>query len=109
MTREDRAEWAGTFCLALLLAVMMLACAWLHAWGRRPPPDPIGATPVVIERLAPGETMWDLSREYAPDYDPRDWIGRCIEVNGWSAGVPNLPAGEPFVVVDWTGGQHDAR
>jgi LysM repeat protein len=34
---------------------------------------------VVVE---PGETLWQIARDIAPDVDPRITVGRIIEING---------------------------
>jgi LysM repeat protein len=45
------------------------------------------ATETVSVNVAPGETLWSLANEFAPDRDPRDVVAEIVELNGLGSSV----------------------
>ncbi|WP_199433378.1 LysM peptidoglycan-binding domain-containing protein [Qaidamihabitans albus] len=50
----------------------------------------------VLVPVAPGETLWDVAVEFAPDSDPGAVVERIEELNGLSG--PAVEAGTPLLV-----------
>lgn len=50
----------------------------------------------VLVSVAPGQSLWDLAAEYAPDSDPRDVVERIQTLNELSSGA--VAAGYPLAV-----------
>jgi len=61
--------------LTLVAALLGLGASAVKAGQQGP------SKPVWSHVVAPGETLWDLSRSAAPSKDPRETVDRLIEAN----------------------------
>ncbi len=91
---------AGTTALAVVVTVLVLALSSVFApeamAGADTPTLPPGSTAVEVV-VAPGDTLWELSRIYAPDRDPREVVADIVRINGLDGGT-DLAAGARILV-----------
>jgi nucleoid-associated protein YgaU len=79
LTRRGRLVVLGLFVLALLV----FAGAGRLA-GRADAADPAGATTGPVAEswvVQPGETLWAIAEQVAPEVDPRETVARIVELN----------------------------
>ena len=80
--------------------VALLLAAWI-ALDQVAPAPPLALTGrAKIERLAAGDTLWDLSATYAGRFDRHQWCSQVKLVNGFTDSTI-LPADRLIVVEDW--------
>ncbi len=85
LTRRGRVLLAGV-PLVLLVAALVFLASSMTAPARAG--DEVGqATETVRVNVAPGETLWSLANEFAPDRDPRDVVSEIVELNGLGSSV----------------------
>lgn len=77
--------------VAVALAVLMLVGSPAESTGA--PHHPTAVT-VVVE---PGQTLWDIAQEVAPDEDPRVVIADILDLNALTD-AGSIRAGQPLYV-----------
>jgi Tfp pilus assembly protein FimV len=96
--------------LAALVAVLVLALAvvaavqsvtWLADVGGSPAPEVLDSGPVEpvtgqVYVVQPGDTLWSIAAEIAPDRDPRAVVDALREANGGGAA---LEVGQRLTIV----------
>jgi Tfp pilus assembly protein FimV len=75
--------------VALGVLVMLVAIGSLLVAGQSAEAgSEVGRSPVVQRIVLPGETLWQIAGEVAPDVDRRETIATIVELNSLdSAGV----------------------
>lgn len=72
---------ARTVIIALALAVTLGVAIFGHiSSSQASSAQPVRTTSIVI--VQPGQTMWGLAQQIAPNDDPRDTIARIVDLNG---------------------------
>jgi LysM repeat protein len=79
LTRRGRLVLTGMIAAGLLLS--MLAAVLLLDRVALAGPESGAAIPVSYHVVAPGETLWQLAGEVAPDADRRETVARIRELN----------------------------
>ena len=74
--------------LTAAAALTMLGFFTAPAMASNGEPD---VTRTVQVSVGPGESLWGLAQEYAPDRDPRDVVADMMELN--NLGDDRIPAG----------------
>jgi Tfp pilus assembly protein FimV len=90
--RRRLAALVAAIVLALAVAASVQVVTWLADVGRSPAPealDPAAAEPVAGEVyvVQPGDTLWSIAAEIAPDRDPRAVVDALREANGGGAAL----------------------
>lgn len=85
LTRRGRLLLVG-------LPMMLMAAALLMFTGFFTAPAQAadqggGETQTVSVNVGPGETIWALATEFAPERDPRDVVAEIVELNGLGTSV----------------------
>lgn len=78
--RTDRAvTLAVVLVLIVILLVLLMRPSGASLAGS-------GQAPVYVEHVvAPGETLWSISRHYRPDADPREIVWMIQDASGCTA------------------------
>jgi hypothetical protein len=85
LTRRGRVLLAGV-PLVLLVAALVLLAASMTAPAKAG--DDAGQPAETVSvNVAPGETLWSLANEFAPDRDPREVVSEIVELNGLGSSV----------------------
>lgn len=84
--------------LALALAVQIVG--WVADVEGSPSPEPLDTTPAGLVAgqeyvVQPGDTLWSIAAEIAPDRDPRAVVDALREANGG----PDLEVGDRLTLV----------
>ena len=81
---------ALTLMLAGLSSVADAAFGLLETGADRTPSAAVaeGDGPVAVHLVQPGETLWEIAAEVAPDRDPRAVVDELIELNGSASITP---------------------
>ncbi|MHA7263382.1 LysM peptidoglycan-binding domain-containing protein [Arthrobacter sp. TMN-37] len=90
LTRRGRVLLVGV-PLVLLAASLVLLAASMTAPAKAGS-DTAQPADTVSVNVAPGETLWSLAGEFAPDRDPRDVVSEIVELNG--LGSSTVQAGQ---------------
>jgi len=77
ITRRGRAVLMTLIAIPIVLAALFFALNGGGAIAGNGPSIPLEQ--VTIE---PGQTLWGLAEEYAPDSDPRDFVADVVNLNG---------------------------
>lgn len=89
LTRRGRLVLIGLpAMLTAAAALTMLGFFTAPAMASNGEPD---VTRTVQVSVGPGESLWGLAQEYAPDRDPRDVVADMMELN--NLGDDRIPAG----------------
>ncbi len=80
----------------VLLALAAVLAGVLAGGGVASGSDRASPLPVVHHVVTPGETLWDIAGQVAPEADPRDAVLRIIEANGLADA--NVRAGTRLVI-----------
>jgi hypothetical protein len=89
---------ALTLMLAGLSTIADAAFGLLETTADRTPSAAVAAgdAPVAVHLVQPGETLWDIAAEVAPNRDPRAVVDELVELNGSASITPGqrllLPA-----------------
>ena len=102
-TRVRRRRLAALVAALLLVLVVIVAvqvAAWLIDVGGSPAPEPLDsgrARPVAGQEyvVQPGDTLWSIATEIAPDRDPRAVVDALRDANGG----PALEVGDRLTIV----------
>jgi Tfp pilus assembly protein FimV len=99
--RRRLAALVAALVLALAVAGAVQAAVWLADVGSSPAPEALD--PGTAQRVAgqvyvvqPGDTLWSIAAEIAPDRDPRAVVDALREANG---GGVALEAGQRLTIV----------
>lgn len=85
VTFMRRRLMAAVAATALLVAVILLAGAALAGTaGGGNPSAAAGATSSQVHVVQPGDTLWSIAAQAAPDTDVRVTVDRIAELNGGS-------------------------
>jgi hypothetical protein len=84
--------------LAAVLAVQLVG--WVSDVDGSPSPEPLDVTPRGLVAgqeyvVQPGDTLWSIATEIAPDRDPRAVVDALREANGG----PKLEVGDRLILV----------
>ena len=84
--------------LAAVLAVQLVG--WVSDVDGSPSPEPLDVTPRGLVAgheyvVQPGDTLWSIATEIAPDRDPRAVVDALREANGG----PELEVGDRLILV----------
>jgi hypothetical protein len=98
--RRRLAVLIAVLVLAVVVAVAVQVAAWLVDVGGSPSPEPLDGgrgAPVAGEQyvVQPGDTLWSIAAEIAPDRDPRPIVDALRAANGG----PELEVGERLSIV----------
>jgi LysM domain len=95
--RRRRLAVLIAFVVAVLLAVALAVqvIGWIADVDSSPSPEPLDGSPrgLVAGReyiVQPGDTLWSIASEIAPDRDPREVVDALREANGG----PELEVGD---------------
>lgn len=81
--------------IALAAAALILLGAFLTSQAQAGESAP-ASSPTVEVNVSPGETLWDLAVQYAPERDPRDVVAEMVELNDLHG--PIVQAGQSISV-----------
>jgi len=76
ITRRGRAVLMTLIALPIVAAAMMFA---LNGGGAIAGNGP--SVPLEHVTIEPGQTLWGLAEEYAPNTDPRDFVADVVSLN----------------------------
>ncbi len=79
LTRRGRLLLVG-LPIALGVIALILLGAFLTSQARAGETSP-SSTATVEVSVVPGETLWDLAVQHAPERDPRDVVAEMVELN----------------------------
>jgi hypothetical protein len=79
LTRRGRLLLVG-LPIALGVIALILLGAFLTSQARAGEASP-SSTATVEVSVVPGETLWDLAVQHAPERDPRDVVAEMVELN----------------------------
>jgi hypothetical protein len=104
--RATRVRRRRLVALVALVAVVLLATAlavqvvaWVADVEGSPSPEPLDGTPQGLGAgqeyvVQPGDTLWSIATEIAPDRDPRAVVDALREANGG----PELEVGDRLIL-----------
>jgi LysM repeat protein len=78
--------------VVLLMLLLMTVAALGLARGASAADGPVPRVTVVTHVVLPGETLWGIAQQVAPDDDPRDTVARIVEFNAMTS--PAVQAGQ---------------
>ena len=81
LTRRGRVV---VWLVSVLALAALVVAGVLLAGGTAQASRPTKAMPVEYHVLMPGETLWGLAAQVAPNADPRDVVAQIIELNSLS-------------------------
>jgi hypothetical protein len=85
LTRRGRFVLVGLPTVLLVALVLMLGVSLTsQAKAAVTGPSP---TETISISVGPGETLWGIAEEFAPDRDPRDFVAELVELNGLGSSV----------------------
>ncbi|HZM32439.1 MAG TPA: LysM domain-containing protein [Acidimicrobiales bacterium] len=95
------AALVAALALGLAVAAAVETVAWLADVGGSPAPEALdagAAQPVAgqVYVVQPGDTLWSIAAEIAPDRDPRAVVDALREANGGGAA---LEVGQRLTIV----------
>ncbi len=96
----DQAEMRLTRLGRLVLTIALVAVALAVLMLVGSPAESTGAThhpPAVTVVVEPGQTLWDIAQEVAPDEDPRVVIADILDLNALTD-AGSIRAGQPLYV-----------
>ena len=70
--QRERPRWKRAIMLALV--ALVLICSPLFAWSVSRPDSVVPVARVVVR---PGDTLWDIAREYGPAHDRANLVERA--------------------------------
>ncbi|MGV8883967.1 MAG: hypothetical protein ACOH1T_00065 [Microbacteriaceae bacterium] len=82
LTRRGRVVFTSLAAIPVVIAAMVFA---LNGGGAIATSD--GGQPLEQIVVLPGDSLWQLAEEYAPDADPRDFIADVESLNAIGAGL----------------------
>jgi len=99
--RRRLAALVAALALGLAVAAAVETVAWLADVGGSPAPEALdagAAQPVAgqVYVVQPGDTLWSIAAEIAPDRDPRAVVDALREANGGGAA---LEVGQRLTIV----------
>ena len=98
LTRRGRVVLIG-IPLVLLAALLLLLAGFLNAPAKAADSSTdLTLTPTVSVTVQPGESLWGIAAEAAPERDARDVIADIVQLNNLSGGTV-LPGQQLFVPV----------
>jgi hypothetical protein len=77
----------GRVVVVAFLVLVALASSFLGLRNASVATSRQGRPPYRTVVVQPGQTLWDVAREAAPGADPRDTVGRIMEVNDLSSAL----------------------
>ena len=80
-TASVRLTRRGRLVLVLLFAALVLAVLVLVGPNSTAVPDDAKLEPVRTVQVQPGQTVWDIARQVAPDEDPRLVVDAIVDLN----------------------------
>lgn len=78
--RPQESRRSGLARLAACVAVTLAVVGGLGWLGQAPSPEVPAET--AVARVGAGETVWDVARRVAPEYDQRAVVERIRQLNG---------------------------
>ncbi|CAA9275275.1 MAG: hypothetical protein AVDCRST_MAG83-3516 [uncultured Arthrobacter sp.] len=94
LTRRGRVLLVGVPLVLLVAALVFLAASTTAP--ARAGSDAGQPTETLDVNVAPGETLWSLAGEFAPERDPRDVVSEIVELNG--LGSSTVQAGQVVAI-----------
>jgi hypothetical protein len=87
--------------LVYLIVLGALVCAAVYGLGVMANSTASGNVPehTVSVMIAPGQSLWSLAEQHAPNSDPTAVVDRIRDLNGLAPGTP-IPVGTPLQVPD---------
>jgi hypothetical protein len=85
LTRRGRVLLVGV-PLVLLVASLVLLASSMTAPAKAGT-DTAQPAETMSVNVAPGETLWSLANEFAPDRDPREVVSEIVELNDLGSSV----------------------
>jgi LysM repeat protein len=82
----------------VVLLVVVLFCSWVLVNQARGPEPPERYS---LHLVQPGDTLWDISRQYIPEVDPRLGVEWISQVNGLQGAI--IRPGDVLNVPDFDG------
>lgn len=94
LTRRGRLLLVG-LPISLAVAALILLGAFLTSQAHAGESAPTSSSTIDVN-VTPGETLWDLAVQYAPERDPRDVVAEMVELNDLHGSV--VQAGQSISV-----------
>jgi LysM repeat protein len=91
LTRRGR-----VLLLALLVAVLFGAFSLGRSASQAAPPSAAGATELQRVTVQPGDSLWVIAQQVAPEHDPRDVVAEIRDLNDLTS--VELRAGQQLVL-----------